>query len=77
MFILVRYTCEWTLGFTVNQLRCSMVVSGSPSRQNISGIYCQLEDYMPPTTFGGNQKQPLSCYVPHILATNTCSTYTK
>ena len=25
----------------------------------ISGIYCQLGDYMPPTTFYGNQKQPL------------------
>ena len=24
-----------------------------------SGIYCQLGDYMPPTTFYGNQKQPL------------------
>ena len=26
----------------------------------ISGIYCQLGDYMPPTTFYGNQKQPLN-----------------
>ena len=25
----------------------------------ISGIYCQLGDYMPPTTFYGNKKQPL------------------
>ena len=25
----------------------------------ISGIYCQLGGYMPPTTFCGNQKQPL------------------
>ena len=25
----------------------------------ISGIYCQLGDYMPPTTLYGNQKQPL------------------
>ena len=25
----------------------------------ISGIYCQLGDYMPPATFYGNQKQPL------------------
>ena len=24
----------------------------------IGGIYCQLGDYMPPTTFYGNQKQP-------------------
>ena len=25
----------------------------------ISGIYCQLGDYMPPTAFYGNHKQPL------------------
>ena len=25
----------------------------------INGIYCQLGDYMPPTTFYGNQKQSL------------------
>ena len=31
----------------------------------ISGIYCQLGDYMPPTTFYGNQKQPLKhAYIP-------------
>ena len=35
----------------------SMVVSGS--------IYCQLGDYMPPTTFYGNQKQPLIRKPPH------------
>ena len=51
----------------------SMVVSGVPvkggrshttsqkaiNKWYISCIYCQLGDYMPPTTFYGNQKQPL------------------
>ena len=31
---------------------------------HISGIYCQLGDYMPPATFNGNQKQPLNSYYP-------------
>ena len=26
----------------------------------VGGIYCQLGDYMPPTIFYGNQKQPLN-----------------
>ena len=32
---------------------------GKDYKWYISGIYCQLGDYMPPTTFYGNQKQPL------------------
>ena len=32
---------------------------GKDYKWYISGIYCQLGDYMPPTTFYGNQKQTL------------------
>ena len=32
---------------------------GKDYKWYISGIYCQLGDYMPPTTFYGKQKQPL------------------
>ena len=33
---------------------------GKDYKWYISGIYSQLGDYMPPTTFYGNQKQPLT-----------------
>ena len=37
------------------------VVLQPPKRQYISGIYCQLGDYIPPDpTFYGSQKQPLT-----------------
>ena len=34
-----------------------------------SGIYCQLGDYMPPSTFYRNQKQPLKYIDPDPLYT--------
>ena len=36
----------------------------------ISGIYCQLGDYMPPTTFYGNQKKPLKKPNEHFLVSS-------
>ena len=59
----------------------SMVVSGSLYRWDryhiitqlaiykwyISGIYCQLGDYMVPTTYKGKQETPLNRYALHFL----------
>ncbi len=53
--------CTWWENRSILTLQCAfmllnlVVVSGSRKRW----IYCQLVDYMPPTTFYGNQKQPL------------------
>ena len=67
--------CSWKTRKFEGKKGLSMVVSGSLKggigsiwappegkdyKWSISGIYCQLGDYMLPTTFYGNQKQPLS-----------------
>ena len=36
----------------------------------VSGICCQLEDYMPPTTYWGNQKQLLIIGFGQVIRNN-------